>query len=91
MLGLLDGLGSEELLLLLLSLELLCSFFGLELLELFSALVRENLFLLTLFLGSSNFAFKLKVLLQLFLANFFLLLELFQKLLLLLILLELEV
>ena len=62
--GLLDGLGSEEFLLLLFSLEFLLGFFFLKLFELSSSFFRENFFLLSFLLGISNFGLEFDVLLE---------------------------
>ena len=89
--GLLNGLGSQELLFFLFSFKFLSGFFGLKPLELLSAFLGENLLLLTFLLCLGDFGFQIKILLELLLACLLFCLELLQKLLLFLVLLHFEI
>lgn len=89
-LRLLDGLGSEVLLLHALGLKLLGGFLFLENLQLFGALLRELFLFLTLFLGHGDLVLKIFGLLDLKLALLLLELELLHERLLLGLLLRLE-
>ena len=62
--SLLNSLGSEEFLFLLFGLKFLLGFFFLKFFELSSSFLRKNFFLLSFFLGVSNFSLKLDVLLE---------------------------
>lgn len=90
LLCLLDSLGSKELLLLLLGLELLGSFLSLEFLKLLSSLLGEGLLLLSFLLRLLNFLLEIEVLLELFLSDLLFLLKSLEELLLLSLLLLLQ-
>lgn len=87
-LGLLDGLGGEELLLHSLSLQLLGGLFLLKFLELSSSSLRENLLLSSLLLGLSDLVLELLVLLDLSLSLLLLQVQLVEESLLLGVLLS---